>query len=66
MLIRKCYRSSLEKLVSEKTQHKGKGGLTGAMRKRLASAARCAIKMRSLEKDRAKAIKQLEEDLMNG
>ena len=61
----KCYRSSLEKLVSEKTHYKGKGGLTGAMRKRLASAARCAIKMRSLEKDRARAIKQLEEDLMN-
>ena len=64
--VTKCYRSSLPKLVSERTHYKGKGGLIGAMRKCLASAARCAIKMSSLEKDRGRAIRQLEEDLMNG
>ena len=36
------------------------------MRKKLTSAARCAIKMRSQEKDRSKAIKCLERDLING
>ena len=39
----KCYRSALEKLVQEKPAYEGKGGLTERMRKRLASAARCAI-----------------------
>ena len=43
----KCYRSSLKKLVTENPSYKGKGGLTQKMRKRLTSAARCAIKMRS-------------------
>ena len=36
------------------------------MRKRLTSAARCAIKMCSQECDRVKAIKQFEKDLING
>ena len=62
----KCYRSSLEKLASENAEYRGKGGLTTKMRKRLTSAARCAIKMRSKESDQAKAIKQLEQDLING
>lgn len=62
----KCHRSSLEKLVSENPNYRGKGGLTLKMRKRLTSAARCAIKMRSGEKDRAKAITQLGKDLING
>lgn len=43
----KCYRSSLEKLVQDKPKYKGKGKLTEIMRKRLTTAARCAIKMRS-------------------
>ena len=62
----KCYRSSLEKLVQDNPQYKGKGGLTSQMRKKLTSAARCAIKMRSKEADKKKAIKLLEHDLKNG
>ena len=62
----KCYRSSLEKLVTENPSYKGKGGLTQKMRKRLTSAARCAIKMRSQEPDTKKAVKLLEQDLVNG
>lgn len=62
----KCYRSNLEKLAVENPAYKGKGGLTSKMRKRLATAARCAIKMRSGESNRAKAIKLLEKDLING
>ena len=62
----KCYRSSLEKLANEHPEYKGKGGLTLHMRKRLTSAARCAIKMRSKEQDTSKAVKLLEKDLKNG
>ncbi len=62
----KCYRSALEKLVQENTSYKGRGGLTEKMRRRLTSAARCAIKMRSKEPDTAKAVKLLERDLQNG
>lgn len=62
----KCYRSSLEKLVTENPAYKGKGGLTEKMRKRLTSAARCAIKMRSKEVDFNKAVKLLQQDLVNG
>ncbi len=62
----KCYRSSLEKLVQEKPHYKGKGGLTEKMRRRLTSAARCAIKMRSQEKDVRAAVKKLELDFING
>lgn len=62
----KCYRSSLEKLAADNPNYKGKGGLTEKMRKRLTSAARCAIKMRSTESNKAEAIKNLEKDLING
>lgn len=62
----KCYRNGLEKLATDNPQYKGKGGLTQNMRKRLTSAARCAIKMRSEESDRAEAIKRLSRDLING
>ena len=62
----KCYRASLEKLVANNPSYKGKGGLTVKMRKRLTSAARCAIKMRSEESDTRKAVKLLEQDLANG
>lgn len=62
----KCYRNRLEKLANDNPQYKGSGGLTQNMRKRLTSAARCAIKMRSQETDRPKAIKRLERDLING
>ena len=62
----KCYRSSLEKLVTNNPSYKGKGGLTEKMRKRLTSAAHCAIKMRSQEADRNVAVRLLERDLLDG
>ena len=62
----KCYRANLEKLVQQNPAYKGKGGLTGRMRQRLTSAARCAIKMRSLEPNQKEAIKKLQADLWNG
>ena len=62
----KCYRGALEKLVQDNPSYKGSGGLTKKMRRRLVSAARCAIRMRSKEADRKKAIKLLKEDLTNG
>ena len=62
----KCYRSSLEKLAQATPAYKGKGGLTQKMRKRLTSAARSAIRMRSKEDDRSKALQSLERDLING
>ena len=62
----KCYRGSLERLASDNPGYKGKGGLTEKMRKRLTSAARCAIKMRSKEENKHKAVRLLEQDLVNG
>ena len=62
----KCYRGSLEKLVTANPGYKGKGGLTALMRKKLTSAARCAIKMRSKDADQCKAVRLLEQDLING
>ena len=56
----------LERLVQEKPQYKGKGKLTATMRKKLATAARCAIKMRSGEKDTKRAVELLRQDLRNG
>ncbi len=49
----KCYHTGLEKLAQENSAHNGKGGLTERMRKRLTSAARCAIKMRSKETNKS-------------
>ena len=40
--------------------------ITTKSRKKLVSAARCAIRMRSQEANRAKALKSLREDLVNG
>ena len=62
----KCYRASLEKLAANNTSYKGKGGLTKKMRKRLTSAARCAIKMHSKEQDKTKGLALLKRDLING
>ena len=62
----KCYCSALQNLAQEKTHNKGKGGLTERMRRRLTSAAQCAIKTRSREADVSKAVKLLERDLQNG
>lgn len=56
-----CVRSSLEKLVLEKPQYKGKGKLTKLNRVRLTTALRCAIKMRS----KSKNAKQLRKDILN-
>ena len=50
----KCYRASLEQLVKEKSQYRGKHKLTAAMRQRLTKGARCAIIMRSKEDDKRK------------
>lgn len=63
----KCYRSSLEKLVHDKPKYKGKRKLTEGMRRKLASAARCAIKIRSakLSTNKRQAIDQLQKDLHN-
>ena len=57
----KCVIANLEKLVEEKPQYKGKGKLTKLNRIRLATAIRCAIKMRSKTKDH----KQLRRDIIN-
>ena len=62
----KCYRGAQEKTVQENSSYKGSGGLKLKMRKRLVSAARCAIRMRSKDPDRKKAVKLLERDLLNG
>ena len=62
----KCYRGALEKLVQDNPLYKGSGGLTLKMRRRLVSAACCAIKMRSSELDRQLRIKLLKRDLTNG
>ena len=66
----KCFRSHLENLVKDKPQYKGRNKLTEAQRKRLASAVRCAIIMRSNEvKDKkvnkVAAAKALQEDILN-
>ena len=62
----KCYRGVLEQLVKDNPSYKGNGGLTLKIRKRLVSSARCAIKMRSKEVDRVKALVSLRNDLVNG
>ena len=66
----KCYRSSLENLVKDKPQYKGRHKLTESQQKRLASAMRCAIIMRSKEfnerkVDKSKAAKALQDDILN-
>ncbi len=62
----KCYKGALERLVQDNPSYKGNGGLTMKMRRRLVNAARCAIKMRSCEKDRQLAESMLKRDLTNG
>ncbi len=64
----KCLRASLERLVEEKPQYKGKGRLTKLKMIKITSGVRCAIKMRSEEEvkiGRAKAVKKLQHDIMN-
>ena len=62
----KCYRGALEQLVQNNPSYKGSGGLTTKMRKRLVSAARCAIGIRSKELNTAQALISLRKDLING
>ena len=62
----KCYRGALEQLVKNNPSYKGTRGPTVKMRRRLVSAARCAIRMRSRESDTKKALTSLRKDLANG
>ena len=62
----KCYRGALEQLVHDNSSYKGSGGLTLKIRKKLVSGARCAIRMRSKEADKARALIALRKDLANG
>ena len=62
----KCYRGALERLVQDNPSYKGSGGLTQRMRKRLVTAARSAIRMRSKETDHTKELASLKQDLQNG
>ena len=62
----KCYRGALERLVQDNPSYKGSGKLTQKMRRRLVSAARCAIKMQSKEPDRNVGVNLLKKDLLNG
>ena len=61
----KCFRTSLENLVSTNSSYKGREKLTEAMRKRLTKAARSAIVMRSKETNKQTVICKLWHDLMN-
>ena len=61
----KCFRSSLEKLVKDKPQYKGRGKLTEQMRKWLASSIRCAIINRSKMTDKKIAARLLQKDILN-
>ena len=62
----KCYHGALERLIQNNSSCKGSEGLTQKMRKRLVSAARSAIRMRSMENDKKKALVALKHDLQNG
>ena len=46
----KCYRNRLEALCYEKSDYRGKHGLSSAMMKRITHGARCAIKIGWLQK----------------
>ncbi|XP_052243152.1 uncharacterized protein LOC127853067 [Dreissena polymorpha] len=61
----KCLRSNLEKLVDANPHYKGRNNLTKAVRIRLVSAVRCAIRIRSKEENVHNAIIKLEKDIRN-
>ncbi|XP_063414164.1 uncharacterized protein LOC134696586 isoform X2 [Mytilus trossulus] len=66
----KCFRSNLEKLVSENHLYKGRNHLTKTTRVRLVSALRSAIRMRSKDVEtnhltKPEAISQLRHDIKN-
>ncbi len=58
--------SALEKLVQDNPSYKGSGKLTQKMIRRLVSAARCAIKMKSTEANRSVGVMLLMRDVLNG
>ncbi|VDI15012.1 Hypothetical predicted protein [Mytilus galloprovincialis] len=68
--VSKCYRSNLEKLVTDNRLYKGRHHLSKTTRVRLVSALRCAIRVRSKEfkekkYDKPTAIKKLNNDIRN-
>lgn len=68
--VSKCYRSNLEKLVTDNPLYKGRHHLSKTTRVRLVSALRCGIHVRSNEFaqktcDRQTAIKKLRHDIFN-
>ena len=60
----KCFRTSMEQLVKDKPQYKGRGKLTEQMRKRLTLRMRSSITNRSKETDSRKAAKLLRIDIL--
>lgn len=54
----KCLRSNLKKLVIKNPQFKGKGKLTKNTRVQLVNAVRCAIIIKSKEKDQRNTAKK--------
>jgi len=61
----KCYRASLEQLIRDKPQYKGRHKLTESMRVRLTKAARSAIIMRSKLTNKHHAASLLQDDILN-
>jgi len=61
----KCYRASLEQLVKDKPQYKGRHKLTENTRGRLNKAARSAIIMRSKLTNKHQAASLLQDDILN-
>ena len=61
----KCLRVHLERLVDDKPQYKGKGGLTKLNIQRIVTGVRCAIKMRSCEQPGTDSVKKLKQDIRN-
>ncbi|XP_069120879.1 uncharacterized protein [Argopecten irradians] len=61
----KCLRGNLEKLVIDNPSFKGKGNLTKAVRIRMVTAVRCAIRMRSSNPNKEAAVKLLAHDIRN-
>ena len=51
--------------MTDKPAYKGKGKLTKVSRIRIVTAVRCAIKMRSQDKDKSQGINQLKKDIKN-
>ena len=61
----KCFKTSMEQLVKDKPQYRGRGKLTEQMQKRLTSRMRCSITNRSKETDSRKAVKLFRTDILS-